>query len=127
MVPNVILVTGSRKTTAKGEGIVWQFLNGMHRDHPLTHLMHGDCLTGVDRAADNWALANGVQPVRCPALWDYYRDAKAGPIRNRAMAALRPHAVVAFPGGTGTASMVSEAKLLGLFIIQVDGEGAVVR
>lgn len=38
---------------------------------------------------------------------------------NRAMLELRPDLVVAFPGGTGTAHMVSLAKKFGIEVVEV--------
>ena len=71
----------------------------------------------VDACADRWAAeAPGVVPHRMPASWEVHGKA-AGPIRNRRMAkelaryrdAGRNVAVLAFPGGDGTADMVRAA------------------
>jgi len=45
----------------------------------------------------------------------------AGPIRNQQMLDEgRPHLVVAFPGGTGTADMVRRAKAAGVPVMEVE-------
>lgn len=72
----------------------------------------------VDACADRWARAQlpRVVPHRYPAAWDVHGVA-AGPMRNRWMAnelaryraAGCKVAVLAFPGGDGTADMVKAA------------------
>ncbi len=52
-----------------------------------------------------------------PAEWSKY-GRRAGPIRNKQMLDVgKPHLVVAFPGGAGTANMVKQAKAAGVPII----------
>lgn len=97
-----VLVTGGRNYT--DEGTVFKALTRFHAIHGITHVIHGDCPTGTDRIAGLWARNNGVQPVECPALWDFY-DKSAGPIRNQAMLDLGPDAVIWFPGGRGAGNM----------------------
>jgi hypothetical protein len=78
---------------------------------PITHVIHG-AYRGADLLADAWAMAHGIQPVRCPALWERYAK-EAGPRRNRAMLALCPDVLVAFPGARGTDDIwgASEGKV----------------
>jgi hypothetical protein len=83
----------------------------------ITHIIHG-CASGADKLADDWALMRGVQPVRCPANWNW-QDKAAGPIRNAAMLALKPDLVVALPGGRGTADMVAKAEKAGVRVMHV--------
>lgn len=101
-----VLVCGGRMygDTVK----VDQVLREIHARTPITHIIHG-AAQGADSLAYQWAMQNGIQPVGCPALWSFYEKA-AGPIRNAYMVALRPDLVVAFPGGRGTADMLSKAK-----------------
>lgn len=70
---------------------------------PITHVIHG-AYRGADTLADDWAVQHGIQPVRCPALWEKFANT-AGPRRNRAMLALNPDVLVAFPGRRGTEDM----------------------
>ena len=116
----IILVTGGRYYD--DAACVDRVLSAMHESTPITHLIHGDA-SGLDHLAHCWAKDHGVQPVACEALWGYYyeqgKPKAAGPIRNRAMAALRPDLVVAFPGGKGTANMEATAISLGLPVRRV--------
>lgn len=69
--------------------------------------------------AGEWAEARGIQPVRMPALWNYYRSG-AGPIRNGKMLLLHPDIVYAFPGGKGTEHMVEIATEHGIQVVELD-------
>jgi hypothetical protein len=76
----------------------------------MRHLVHGGAL-GADMAAGHWAERHGVFQEVYEADWDGYGRA-AGPMRNRLMLDdSRPDLVVAFPGGRGTANMVSIARM----------------
>lgn len=71
---------------------------------------------GADSVGMDWAGRKGI-PVRVFAPdWDAYGRA-AGPIRNRQMAEYAD-ALVCFPGGKGTASMIREAEKVGLRIFR---------
>lgn len=98
-------------------GFLIEFMDAQHALRGFTHIIHG-AARGADTIADGWALSRGIQPVRCPALCGYYGSKSAGPMRNGAMAALRPNVVIAFPGGAGTASMLRIAKERGIEIIE---------
>lgn len=76
--------------------------------------------SGVDRVARQWARAVGIPVTTFPAEWS--RDGKAaGPIRNQRMLdEFKPDAVVAFPGGRGTADMVRRARRRNIPIIEVN-------
>lgn len=72
-------------------------------------LVHGGA-HGADSLADLWALRREVCVVRVLPEWDRY-GRKAGPLRNALMLDRHhPDLVIAFPGGRGTAHMVSIAK-----------------
>lgn len=85
----------------------------LHADHKFTHLLNG-AADGADKIAGQWAELNGVQPVNCPALWDFYKmpDRKnpAGPMRNQRMIELEPEFGLCCPGGKGTADMLERFK-----------------
>ena len=69
--------------------------------------------------AEEWAEEMSLERIVVEADWDTHGKA-AGPIRNEKM--LRdytPQGVVAFPGGRGTAHMVSIAKKAGVPVIVV--------
>lgn len=80
----------------------------LNSDAPITLLIEGGA-PGADRLARQWAKGNGIHVATVEALWDFYGNS-AGPRRNTAMLnELSPHAIVAFPGGRGTADMVKKA------------------
>lgn len=80
-------------------------------------IIHGNA-RGADALAHEWAIANRRHGVACPAHWA--RDGKrAGPLRNQRMLGHLPDVVVAFPGGKGTADMVSRARKAGVKVLEV--------
>ena len=107
-----VLVTGGR--LFDDAAFVYSELDRLNRERgPFALLIHGGA-PGVDLIADEWAADHGVQPVECRALWDYWegkgRKKIAGAVRNRAMLWLKPHMVIAFPGGNGTADMLEASE-----------------
>lgn len=110
-----VLVCGSREL--KNKDLIFSTLDELISKLPVDCLIHGDA-NGADTFAKQWALENGVQPVGCPALWDYWRSKgnlrAAGPERNKAMALLKPDFVIAFPGGAGTRNMINTAINYGI-------------
>jgi len=84
-----------------------------HQRRPITTLIHG-AARGADTLAGEWTVAKAVPVEVYPAQWDV--DGKAaGPRRNaRMLAEGRPGAVLAFPGGAGTADMVAKARAAGV-------------
>jgi UDP-N-acetylmuramoylalanine-D-glutamate ligase len=54
-----------------------------------------------------------------PAKWDLHGKS-AGPIRNQQMLDTGVDLVIAFPGGKGTAHMVSIAKKAGVKVVEID-------
>jgi hypothetical protein len=93
----------------------------------ITYLIEGGA-PGADRLARSWAISRGVPHTTVKARWfDVDRpgavvrrgryglyDAAAGAIRNGKMLDLEPERVVAFPGGTGTANMIEQARAAGV-------------
>lgn len=78
----------------------------------LTSLVCG-MAPGVDSLAYRWAKDHGIPILECPAAWELHGKA-AGPMRNRAMAAIAD-ALIAIPGrGKGTWNMIGAAKAKGL-------------
>lgn len=75
--------------------------------------------TGVDFYATRWAVSNETKVSVYPAEWTKYNRA-AGHIRNQRMLdEEHPDLILAFPGGPGTANMVSRAREAGIEVIQV--------
>jgi hypothetical protein len=73
---------------------------------------------GTDTFAGLWADNNDQHCAVVKALWRT-RGRPAGSIRNGVMLALTPALCVAFPGGTGTANMVKQAKAAGIETYEV--------
>lgn len=81
-------------------------------------LIHGSA-RGADRAAMTWAFFKGCAVIEMKANWDYYGKA-AGHIRNSWMLKYaQPDLVIAFPGGSGTADMVRQAKAAGVDVYEI--------
>lgn len=93
----------------------------------LDHIIEGGAL-GADRCAMIWAEVQGIPVTTFSAEWKKYGKA-AGPIRNKRMLDEgRPDYVIAFPGGDGTADMVTQAKAAGITVHEIkelrDAEGS---
>lgn len=82
------------------------------RETRFSALIHGGA-AGADRWAKYWAQR---QPIRIEQyLPDWTKGKSAGPLRNQRMIEEgKPDLVIAFPGGRGTADMVSRAKKAGV-------------
>lgn len=79
---------------------------------------------GADTYAIDWAVVNWVPFEEYKADWDTHGK-KAGILRNIQMLEEgKPDVVIAFPGGRGTAHMVSISKNAGVEVIEVSGEGS---
>ena len=68
---------------------------------------------GADRCGREWAKLFGIHFATVPALWDYYQK-RSGHLRNEAMLWLLPDYCVAFPGESGTRSMIDLCKAAGI-------------
>lgn len=80
--------------------------------------------TGADALAKEWAISRpSISMICVPADWDAGNS--AGPARNSVMLKiLQAHdgdkAVIAFPGGRGTANMIAQGRGAGIRIIEID-------
>lgn len=99
-----------------------------YRCQPITEpsehiIIHGGA-PGADTLVDEWADVFGVRKRVFLADWQKHGKA-AGPIRNQRMIDEgKPDLVVAFPGGRGTADMISRARKAGIEVIEVQaGDG----
>ncbi|MGB0731782.1 MAG: DUF2493 domain-containing protein [Miltoncostaeaceae bacterium] len=92
-------------------------LDAVHRKHGAFTLVHGGA-NGADLLAGLWAASRGVEFEVHPAAWTQHGK-RAGPMRNQHMLELGTDAVVAFPGGRGTADMVSRAEKAGVPVWRV--------
>ena len=78
---------------------------------PITEVVCG-MARGADLLGKTWAEHRGIPVREFPAKWDEQGKA-AGHIRNERMADYA-QALIAFPGGEGTRSMISKAVKRGL-------------
>lgn len=107
-----IVVTGGR--FYKNRSKVWFLLDILKPDL----VIHGHCPRGADYFADEWCVERKVEFKRYPADWSKGRS--AGPKRNQMMLDEHSDAIVlAFPGGSGTASTVSHAMLKRMTVLNV--------
>jgi YspA, cpYpsA-related SLOG family len=75
---------------------------------------------GADKLAKLYGTNKGICVLTCEANWNKYGKS-AGPLRNKWMLDYgRPDLVVAFPGGSGTASMVALAEAACVRVVIVD-------
>lgn len=120
----VVIVCGGRDFTDRAK--VYSVLDGAHRS--IGVVVQGGA-RGADRFARQWCESRGVTCVEVPALWDAH-GRSAGSRRNGEMLvvadALRilwPDSmglgVLAFPGGPGTANMISRAREAGIDVKEV--------
>ncbi len=100
----------------------------------VTHIIHG-CCSGADDQGRIWAgYQPGVKHVPFEADWKNLDvpgavirigkygpyNAAAGPQRNQRMIDEgKPDLVVAFPGGSGTKSMINLAKIAGIAVREI--------
>lgn len=96
-----VAVTGGRSYDGDVAAVLDKF--------DISELILGDAM-GADRLALSYAISKGIYHTIYRANWKAYRK-QAGIIRNGQMLTQgRPDLVVAFPGGKGTANMVSQAR-----------------
>lgn len=111
-----VLVCGGRDYFDRDR--VFAVLDHYHRESPFAVLIQG-AARGADRLAHMWALHANVPVLDFPADWEKHGRA-AGPIRNAQMLREgKPTVVIAFPGGRGTANMVSLAKRVGVPVLEI--------
>jgi len=112
-----VLVCGGRNY--HDNDAVARELNEFDRKHGIISVLHGGA-SGADRLAKRWALDLAGKPaLQMDAPWNKYGP-RAGPIRNSWMLDYgKPDAVIAFPGGNGTADMVAKAKAQGIDVIEI--------
>jgi len=111
-----VLVCGGRNyNDARSLNMV---LDAAHSANPIICLIHG-AARGADALAADWAKQRGILTTAYPADWAH-EGRKAGPLRNQQMLnSGKPHIVIAFPGGAGTADMISRAEAAGVPVVRV--------
>ena len=110
-----VLVCGGRDYSDRVA--VWYTLDAFGPP-PITFVISG-MAKGADTFAAQWARRFLIPLQEIPANWQ--RDGKAaGPIRNQQMLTEgKPDAVIAFPGGRGTADMVRRAERAGVPVYKI--------
>lgn len=111
-----VLVCGGRDYT--DYKTVRETLERIHREHTIAVLVHGGA-RGADGLAAHWASLYPRIVIECHRADWGGRGKKAGPERNKRMLETNPDMVVAFPGGNGTAHMVSISRAAGKRVIHV--------
>lgn len=115
-----VLVCGGRDFS--DTALVYRTLDEFARADHVDCIIEGDA-PGVDRIAGYWAKKRRVDLRLFPAEWHKHGRA-AGPIRNQKMIDVgKPDIVLAFPGGDGTADMVSRARAAKIDLIEIDHTG----
>lgn len=137
------VVCGGRSVTDKQA--VFRNLDRIHAERRITVVIeggqrswkYGNIVGGVDWFAHEWAVLRGIPIITEPAKWDdmsepcqwgFRKDGTkynrlAGPRRNEKMAEVhKPDIVIAFPGASGTANMIFEAKLRSIEVLEVKWE-----
>ena len=102
-----VLVCGGRNYS--NFNYVQKILNQWHQGCNFSLLIAGG-QTGADTLAETWAYINKVPTLIIKAEWKKFGKA-AGNLRNtRMLVDGQPIIVIAFPGNTGTADMIMQAK-----------------
>ena len=92
-------------------------LDRVHRLRTISCVIHGNA-KGADTCAALWAEMRSVDALAFPAQWDLYGK-RAGFLRNTQMLDEGlPDAVIAFPGGVGTAMMVKISEDRGIPVMR---------
>lgn len=110
-----VIVCGGREY--RDSGHVWNVLGEIDETDGIAAIAHGGA-PGADSEAGEWAKQNRKPVTVYRADWKRWGKA-AGPTRNQKMLdEFKPDAVVAFPGGRGTADMVRRAEIEGVRVIK---------
>lgn len=111
-----ILVCGGRDYDDREQ--IFRVLDSAHLTNPVVLLIHG-AAKGADTLAAEWARSRGVHCDAYPVNWEI-NGKGAGPIRNQRMLDVgKPHLVIAFPGGKGTADMIGRAEACDVPVVRV--------
>lgn len=104
-----VIVCGGRDFT--DSEAAFRALDKFNAKHRIHLVIAGGC-RGADELGEQWAKFHLIHSAIVKPLRE--TGPSAGPKRNVAMLGLNPDAVIAFPGGKGTAHMVSEARAAGV-------------
>ena len=107
----MIIVCGGRDFSDRYS--LFAALDALHDKRGVTKIAQGQCPTGADAMAVEWAADRGIRCIGFKANWAEF-GRKAGPMRNQQMADYGADGLVAFPGGKGTADMIARALKAGI-------------
>ncbi len=110
-----IIVCGGRRF--QDRRAVYRVLDHIHTQRSISEVIQGECPTGADRWAREWAVEYGHLLTRCP-LGGSKNLRYAEQIRTRQMLDLKPDAVVVFPGHGESLSLVAGARAAGVPVYQ---------
>jgi hypothetical protein len=97
---------------------IFEVLSELHRERGIEVILHG-AASGADLLSVAWADKNGLRAIGFPANWGKDGKLAAQKRNQRIMSEGRPHLLLAFPGGKGTAEMIRLAKAERLDVIEV--------
>ncbi len=122
-----MIVVGGGSRYQQDETFVFRAMDAIHSQTPIGRLVQGGC-QGTDKLLEKWALTRGIDTATYFADWHNF-GRSAGPRRNLQMLDEEmPDAVVAFPGGSGTADLVRKAQQYeckDILIIRVNKTGLI--
>lgn len=110
-----VLVCGGRDYADKMA--LWHTLDAFGPPE-ITEVISG-MARGADMLAAEWAIRFKFTLHKFPADWEKHGK-RAGMVRNQQMLDEgKPDAVIAFPGGRGTADMVRRAERAGIMVHKI--------
>lgn len=109
----IVAVTGGRRLKLMPAD--YAFLDKVHFELGFTTMLNGDA-EGADQGCKAWAYRKGIEVWRYPPDWLKFGK-PAGPMRNADMVK-DAQALIAFPGGKGTADMVAKCRAKGIPIYE---------
>ena len=103
--------------------MLYRVLDEIHEQNGVAIIIQGGA-KGADIMSYFWACERQIPEIRqYNAQWDD-EGKKAGTVRNaRMLRKSQPDAVMAFPGGVGTADMVRKALAKGYTVYEIDEAG----
>lgn len=111
-----ILICGSRNLRTTVEDI--EHAHRVMGNGDIDLVICGDCPSGADQSALDWARKHGIGVSCHVAGWNKHGNA-AGPIRNQAMIDMAPDLVIAFWDGKskGTLDTIRKAIVAGIRVV----------
>ena len=113
-----VCVCGGRDYQDKDR--VYAVLGSLHKIRQDFKIIQGGA-KGADMLAAQWAVEHGVPYETFEADWEKHNRA-AGPIRNAEMLKSGIDMLVAFPGGSGTANMISICEKEGIKVYKIKAD-----